>query len=69
MARLAFIDTETTGLDPARNEIIEIALKIIDTEKVNKEFYNHQHSIVQREIVRWLNKTENKRAYNLNIIL
>ena len=34
MGRLAFIDTETTGLDPI-NEIIEIAIKIIDTKKVD----------------------------------
>ena len=32
MGRLAFIDTETTGLDPINNEIIEIAIKIIDTD-------------------------------------
>ena len=32
MGRLAFIDTETTGLDPVNNEIIEIAIKIIDTD-------------------------------------
>ena len=32
MGRLAFIDTETTGLDPINNEIIEIAIKIVDTE-------------------------------------
>ena len=35
MGRLAFIDTETTGLDPINNEIIEIAIKIIDTKKVD----------------------------------
>jgi DNA polymerase-3 subunit alpha (Gram-positive type) len=35
MGRLAFIDTETTGLDPVNNEIIEIAIKIFDTEQVN----------------------------------
>ena len=34
MGRLAFIDTETTGLDPINNEIIEIAIKIIDTEVI-----------------------------------
>jgi len=49
--------------------LIEEFSKFIDIEKINKEFYNHQHAIVQREIVRWLNKTENKRAYNLNLIL
>ena len=49
--------------------LIEEFSLFIDIEKVNKEFYNHQHSIVQREIVRWLNQTENKRAYNLNLIL
>lgn len=38
MARLAFIDTETTGLDPITNEIIEIALKIIDTDDMTCEY-------------------------------
>lgn len=49
--------------------LIEEFSKFIDIEKINKEFYNHQHAIVQREIVRWLNKKENKRAYNLNLLL
>ena len=32
MGKLAFIDTETTGLDPINNEIIEIAIKVVDTD-------------------------------------
>jgi hypothetical protein len=43
--------------------------KVIDIEKVNKEFYNHQHALIKKEIVKWLNKTENKRAYNLNLLI
>ena len=38
MGRLAFIDTETTGLDPINNEIIEIAIKIIDTSIVRAPY-------------------------------
>lgn len=49
--------------------LIEEFSLFIDIENVNKEFYNHQHAIVQREIVKWLNQTENKRSYNLNLIL
>ena len=49
--------------------LIEEFSLFIDTEKINKEFYNHQHAIVQREIVRWLNNPINKRSYNLNLIL
>ena len=49
--------------------LIEEFSLFIDIEKINKEFYNHQHAIVQREIVRWLNNPINKRAYNLNLIL
>jgi len=35
MSLLAFIDTETTGLDARKHEIIEIAIKIIDTDKID----------------------------------
>ena len=49
--------------------LIEEFSNFIDIEKINKEFYNHQHALVQREIVRWLNKTENKRSYNLNLLV
>jgi DNA polymerase-3 subunit epsilon len=35
--KIAFIDTETTGLDPNTNEIIELAIVVVDTN--NKQFY------------------------------
>jgi len=50
-------------------ELIDLFSKVIDIEKVNKEFYNHQHALVQREVVKWLNIKENKRAYNLNLLV
>jgi hypothetical protein len=50
-------------------ELIDLFSKVIDIEKVNKEFYNHQHTLVKREVVKWLNRTENKRAYNLNLLV
>jgi len=55
MARLAFIDTETTGLDPVRNEIIEIAFKIIDTEKVETE-----RECVRKFKIRWKDRADPK---------
>jgi len=41
MGRLAFIDTETTGLDPTNNEIIEIAVKIIDNDMYDVELMTY----------------------------
>lgn len=37
MTNLAFVDTETTGLDPDRHEIWEVALILRDTEGVEVE--------------------------------
>jgi len=50
-------------------DLIDEFSKVIDIEKVNKEFYNHQHALVRREVVKWLNIKENKRAYNLNLLV
>jgi len=49
--------------------LIEEFSKFTDIEKINKDLYNHQHAFVQREIVKWLNKPQNKRYYNLNLLV
>lgn len=49
--------------------LIDEFSKVIDIKKVNKDLYNHQHALVKKEIVKWLDKKENKRAYKLNLLV
>jgi hypothetical protein len=50
-------------------DLIDEFSKAIDIEKVNKDLYNNNHEIIKNEIFKWLGKLENKRSYNLNLLV
>lgn len=53
MKKLAFVDTETTGLDPRRHEVISLALVILDPETLLQEVRRVWHMLP-----RWLEEAE-----------
>lgn len=40
-----------------------------DVNDINEESYDSLHSLLKKEIVKWLNTTENKRDYKLNLLV
>ena len=49
-------------------EIIGLFSDYVKIEQVSKEPYNHLHTLVKREMDKWINTVENKRDYNLILL-
>lgn len=65
MQHLLFIDVETTGLDPKKNDILEIALAVVINEKIEKEFcYRVRPPTREKEVIVFQSAQGNNLEYN-----
>ena len=49
--------------------LIDTFSSFVEIKDINNEYYCHSHHLIKMEISKWLDKPENRRTYNLNIIL
>lgn len=40
-----------------------------DVDLINNKPYDNLHALIKKEVIKWLNTTENKRDYKLNLLI
>jgi hypothetical protein len=68
---IAVLATYVASLPVTQSQISANApqSEVIDKNKINKDEYKGLHELVDREIGYWLWQTDNKRDYNLNLLV